>query len=108
MKKIKESGPKHKLTAEDKLNIRRMKQGWTLHRWTMTSPHNWWLQGKRSNSQENFTSSEGRFLLDYFKEKGWPLQEYNSKDKVPEYNIGFGRGSDCGMSRHTIWSYNGL
>ncbi len=105
MKKSKDAIVLRPLTKQDRLNIKRLNNGWSIHCWRMSSPHNYWMQGLRYNSQEEISSSEAFKLINYFHDNGRPLNEYNQVKTVPEYSLGFGRPSDCGKPQHTIWAH---
>jgi len=83
-------------------NIRRLKQGWELHVWRMSSPHNVWIEGRRGNSTEYFDRGDiGWDLVNYVKQHEHFFR-YDSVKRVPEYRL-ISRGSDCGQPQHTIW-----
>lgn len=97
------------LKAEDKafaLNKRRLKDGgWELNCWRMSSPHNYWLTGKRTNSEEHLDWMGAGRLLDWIKQECPEITQFNSTETVPNYSLGFRRGSDSGLPQHTIWRF---
>jgi hypothetical protein len=77
---------------EMRLHRRRLRSGWTLNLWRMSSPHNYWIEGKRGAMQslDLFTFLELRAMC------GEPE---HSPERVPDI-WGTGRRMP---SRHTVW-----
>lgn len=78
--------------AVGKDNVKRLREGWTLHCWRNSSPHNWWLQPPRGVDDDEVNLDRTQIRFDFF------YKSYNSKKRVISY-----WGSDSGMPVETTY-----
>jgi hypothetical protein len=103
MKKQKVLTPEQEEQLEFKKNLRRLNNGWELHCWRMSSPHNYWLTGKQSNSEHHLDRKAGFKLVQYV--EGKQFRKYESEETVPYYSLRPSRkpAFDSYQAQETIW-----
>lgn len=79
--------------------LRKLKNGWTLHIWRNSSPHNIWLSGPRKELH-----FEGADRMWFGKLKKYC--KLKSLEGTVTYPNTYFRGSDAGQPIHEIWEFD--